>query len=147
MTTVAKSLNATEIIALIPHGEEMSLLDKVTSWNNEQITCSTLSHTHSNNPLRVNNELHSCSLIEYGAQAAAIHAGLLTGSISKHNGTAFVGAIKNITWSHPLVPNNGDLIITATVEFADENGAIYRFEALHQDIMIISGRLILVQPK
>ena len=147
MITTAGRLNAKEIASLIPHGEGMSLLDKVISWSDEQITCSTLSHTHSNNPLRINHELHSCSLIEYGAQAAAIHAALLAGSIAKHNGTAFVGAVKNITWSCPLVPNTGNLIITAAVEFADEKGAIYRFEALHHDIIIISGKLILVQPK
>ncbi len=70
-------LNHAEICQLIPHTGSMCLLDRVIAWDTATITCTTLTHRHNNNPLRNTNGLPMSALIEYAAQAMAVHGCLL----------------------------------------------------------------------
>jgi predicted hotdog family 3-hydroxylacyl-ACP dehydratase len=62
---------------LIPHRGAMCLLDAVVTWDDEHIHASAVSHRDPANPLRSDGILRSVHLCEYGAQAMAIHGGLL----------------------------------------------------------------------
>ncbi|TLY53306.1 MAG: phosphotransferase [Gammaproteobacteria bacterium] len=62
---------------LIPHHGSMSLLDTVIAWDDAHIHLSALSHGDQNNPLRSDGQLRAVHLCEYGAQAMAVHGGLL----------------------------------------------------------------------
>jgi predicted hotdog family 3-hydroxylacyl-ACP dehydratase len=62
---------------LIPHRGAMSLLDTVIAWNDESIELTTESHRSHDNPLRSDGVLRAVHLCEYGAQAMAVHGGLL----------------------------------------------------------------------
>ena len=66
-----------ELEALIPHAGGMCLLDTVESWDAETIHCRSLSHLRADNPLREKGRLAALHLAEYGAQAMAVHGGLL----------------------------------------------------------------------
>ncbi|HUR39913.1 MAG TPA: phosphotransferase, partial [Verrucomicrobiae bacterium] len=66
-----------EILTLIPHQGGMCLLDAVREWGDAQITCETATHRDPANPLREGGKLAAIHLAEYGAQAMAIHGGLL----------------------------------------------------------------------
>ncbi len=71
------SLGRQQLCALIPHAGSMCLLDRVERWDETEILCSTGSHCHPDNPLRRGDRLASIHAMEYGAQAMAVHGGLL----------------------------------------------------------------------
>jgi predicted hotdog family 3-hydroxylacyl-ACP dehydratase len=74
------------IEALIPHSGGMCLLDAVIDWDAQRIHCRSDSHRRGDNPLRHRDRLHAVHLCEYGAQAMAVHGGLLAraeGSIAR----------------------------------------------------------------
>jgi predicted hotdog family 3-hydroxylacyl-ACP dehydratase len=62
---------------LIPHRGAMSLLDAVVAWDECRIHACAVSHRDPANPLRSDGVLRAVNLCEYGAQAMAIHGGLL----------------------------------------------------------------------
>jgi len=62
---------------LIPHRGAMCLLDEVIGWDAAHIHARTQSHRAATNPLRSDGRLRSVHLCEYGAQAMALHGGLL----------------------------------------------------------------------
>ena len=62
---------------LIPHRGAMCLLDAVVAWDESHIHALAVSHRDPANPLRSDGVLRSVNLCEYGAQAMAIHGGLL----------------------------------------------------------------------
>ena len=144
--TAGNTLNAREIAARIPHGDSMSLLDRVEDWSPQEIFCSTRSHIKADNPLRENHQLFSVALVEYGAQAAAVHASLLQSGIG-NAGPAYLGAVKSLVLGTELVPQTqAPLAIHARVELHNDGGAVYCFEASLQDRTLAQGRLVLVQP-
>jgi predicted hotdog family 3-hydroxylacyl-ACP dehydratase len=144
-TDTAKTLNADEIARRIPHGTSMSLLDKVNRWDEKQINCSTRSHLRDDNPLLEGALLSSVSLVEYGAQAAAIHASLLQSGMG-NTGPAYLAAIKSLELFSETVDGNDELDIEAIAELHNNSGAIYYFSASIKQTIIAQGRLVLVQP-
>lgn len=132
------------IEALIPHEGSMCLLDEVISFDSENIVCSTRSHRRADNPFMVEGELPTLVLVEYGAQAAAVHAGLLQTGIAS-GGTAFLGAIKSMKINAAMVaPSIEQLRVEASCLLNDSSGAIYRFQCGSDSDVLISGRLVLV---
>jgi predicted hotdog family 3-hydroxylacyl-ACP dehydratase len=73
-------LSREAIEALIPHSGGMCLLDAVIDWDPQRIHCRSDSHRRADNPLRHRDRLHALHLCEYGAQAMAVHGGLLAGA-------------------------------------------------------------------
>lgn len=61
----------------IPHQGKMCLLDRVVTWDEEIIHCTTGTHRDTDNPLRDQGRLAAICGAEYGAQATAIHGALL----------------------------------------------------------------------
>ena len=62
---------------LIPHRGAMSLLDSVIDWDDASIHMQAVSHADERNPLRSDGLLRAVHLCEYGAQAMAVHGGLI----------------------------------------------------------------------
>jgi predicted hotdog family 3-hydroxylacyl-ACP dehydratase len=55
----------------------MCLLDEVGGWDDEAIHARSASHRAAGNPLRSDGQLRAVHLCEYGAQAMAVHGGLV----------------------------------------------------------------------
>lgn len=124
----------------------MCLLDAVLAWDKEQILCSTQSHRRSDNPLLENGSLDAVALIEYGAQAAAVHAGLLQQGMGQGS-TAFIGAIKALKIYVAAVDLTIDTLrVEAHCVLNNSNGAIYQIVCGEQAAPIIEGRVVLVLP-
>jgi predicted hotdog family 3-hydroxylacyl-ACP dehydratase len=70
-------LNHADIAARIPHTGSMCLLHSVEDWAHTHIDCTAISHIDPANPLRRSGVLASLNLIEYAAQAMAVHGSLL----------------------------------------------------------------------
>ena len=82
-------LERSEIAALIPHSGSMCLVDRVLSWGDDMIRCSSDSHHRSDHPLRRNGRLGAVHLVEYAVQAMAIHGALL----ARQRGESLTGGI------------------------------------------------------
>jgi predicted hotdog family 3-hydroxylacyl-ACP dehydratase len=77
MQSGAAPLPKSDWEALIPHRGAMCLLDEVLAWDEARIHARSVSHRHADHPLRSDGRLRAVHLCEYGAQAMAVHGGLL----------------------------------------------------------------------
>jgi len=135
-----------KIAELIPHGESMSLLDQVTDWDEHHINATTASHHRQDNPMIENGRMDTVVLVEYGAQAAAIHAALQQSGLGEAR-PAYLGAIKKLSLFTEIVDAGAaDLQIQAQCIFSDKSGAIYDISAKTHNSNLMAGRIVLVQP-
>jgi predicted hotdog family 3-hydroxylacyl-ACP dehydratase len=145
-TSPASLVSRERIAALLPHGESMCLLDGVQRWDKDSIVALSLSHHQDSNPLREQGSLAAVALVEYAAQAAAVHAGLTdTGLVGDQVG--FIGAIKALKLHAQKVPAEAKtLFCEAQCSFNNGSGAIYQFTVRSDLGLIIEGRVVLVTP-
>lgn len=139
-------MDRTQIAALIPHGNSMCLLDQVVAWDSSRIHCRSQQFATEENPLFENNQLASVLLIEYGAQAAAVHAALLQSSLGEAR-PAYIGAVKDVELLSAMVDNSRALDLHAHCLLSSSQGAIYELEASQAGHSLLRGRLILSQPE
>ena len=81
---------------LIPHRGAMSLLDTVLDWDDERIHLTATSHVSADNPLRSDGMLRALHLCEYGAQAMAVHGGLLAHREGKVAAPGFLVSLRDV---------------------------------------------------
>lgn len=145
-----RTLDHHAIAALIPHGPSMCLLHRITAWDEqtiygESVFDETLFSPDAPHPLADQNGLSSWCLIEYGAQAAAVHAGLLHSGLGAAR-PAYIGAVKSVSITQPYVIPRTPIKIVATCLMNSANGAIYEISATQSAKVILHGRSILNQP-
>ena len=123
-------LDKAALAALIPHAGSMCLLDAVEEWTPEWIRCASETHASANNPLRRNGQLSALHLVEYAAQAMAVHGALLA-----HGGpqAGMLGVLRDIRLHIERIDDlPGRLVVTATRKLARTDGLIYDFRvSLH----------------
>jgi predicted hotdog family 3-hydroxylacyl-ACP dehydratase len=129
------------ILALIPHQGAMCLLDEVDEWNAERIVCATRSHQRADNPLRSHGILRAIHLCEYGAQAMAVHGGLLArehGEIAK---PGMLVSLRAVQIHVPRIDGLPDALEVAADKLLD-NGASwqYQFRVRHRNVLLAEGR-------
>lgn len=135
-------LHKDHIEKLIPHSGAMCLLDRVDYWDENSIRCAASSHQDPENPLRLDGELSSIHLLEYGAQAMAIHGNLL----SKATTPGVLAAVRDVVMTIDTLDDiNDEIIITANVEINTPTGAIYQFTItdLNQN-MLLKARVTVI---
>ncbi|HHM06013.1 MAG TPA: hydroxymyristoyl-ACP dehydratase [Gammaproteobacteria bacterium] len=138
-------LTRKDIARLIPHGASMSLLDAVAGWDTDRILCTTTSHRRGGNPLWAGGMLPSACLIEYGAQAAALHCALGRQGQAL-TGPAYLGSVKDAQWHSETVNKSIDkLHIEARCVMQQSGGAIYQIKASAGAQPLIEARIVLVQ--
>lgn len=118
-------LSRAQFEALIPHSGGMCLIDWVEFWDERSIYCTSKTHLKKSNPLRARGELYSIHLLEYGAQAMAIHGGLLRGPAT----AGMLAALRNVRLYVDRADHiNAPIRITATAVANSADTAIYNFE-------------------
>jgi predicted hotdog family 3-hydroxylacyl-ACP dehydratase len=135
-----------ELCGLIPHAGRMCLISALVEWDAKRIQCRSDSHRSRDNPLRHRGRLHVVHAIEYGAQAAAIHAGL----IGRAQGSApepavLAGASQIELQATRLDDLQGPLEIRATRVLALGDNAVYVFAVGHAGKELAQGRLTLIR--
>ena len=134
-----------QLCELIPHAGSMCLLDEVLSWDEEQIQCLTNSHLDPNNPLRNQDGLSAIALVEYGAQAMAVHGGLVASRNGEHLDEGYLAALRDIRLKDRQVDNIASaLIVEAKKIMAAQGNMIYEFSVRANDTMLVSGRATVV---
>jgi predicted hotdog family 3-hydroxylacyl-ACP dehydratase len=131
---------------MIPHRGAMCLLDGVQRWNETGIVCISETHHRVDNPLREDDRLRTVALVEYAAQAAAIHARLIGAGIGGKK-TAYIGAVKGLKLHAQYVePSLETLTYSAECVLQNNGGAIYQVAVESGKQLLIEARVVLVLP-
>lgn len=130
-----------ELCSLIPHTGDMCLLDGVQVWDEQHIVCSSHSHLDQNNPLRCAQGLSSLQGVEYGAQAMAVHGGLLARAQGQKIPPGYLAALRqvelNVDWLHDI---EAPLIVEASRLLGQGGQFIYQIRVLAQERLLLQGR-------
>jgi predicted hotdog family 3-hydroxylacyl-ACP dehydratase len=131
------------IAGLIPHAQQMCLLDGVLSWDGTRMRCTTNTHRAANNPLRRNGRLGILCGVEYAAQAMALHSVLAADAGPARFGyLASVRALVCHVVRLDLVA--GSLTIEIERLHGDGERAIYGFSVHDDGHILLSGRAAVV---
>lgn len=132
------------IAATIPHGAGMCMLDQLLQWDSQSIVCVSSAHHRPENPLLQRGSLHTACLVEWCAQAAALHTSL-QGEGAALGGLAYLGSIKQLQLLQRFVADDSEqLHIEARCEASQAAGAIYGITARDGENILIQGRIVLV---
>lgn len=123
----------------------MCLLQSVEHWNADSIECRTTTHLDPANPLRWEGRLASIHLVEYGAQAAALHGALVRDERDRAVSSGMLAAIRNLRLSIDRI-DTGSAVLTvlATRLLASADGLLYEFRARRGEEELAYGRLAIV---
>ncbi len=141
-------LDDIDIETLVPHSGDMCLLEKIISSSPEEIICQTTSHLSDKNPLKENGPLSKMHLIEYGAQAVAVHGGLMEKIFfsDAEPKLGYIAVLKSIKWGEgdlqtPLLEVKVSLIT------ANEVNKMYEFDVTDAEQQsVCMGRVMVVHP-
>lgn len=141
-------INHESLCNLIPHAGSMCLLDSVLAWNEESITCISESHLRSDNPLQNDNSLSAVMLVEYGAQAMAVHGGLKAKEQNEVLHGGYLAALRNVNLTNKDISEiSGPLRIEAQQLMAQGGSMIYEFKVCSDssDEALASGRATVIE--
>lgn len=120
----------------------MCLLDRVLTWQEQTIHCTSLSHTREDNPLLNNNLISAVHAVEYGAQAMAVHGGLLARQAGEIIGAGYLVSLRNIKLNCKVLNNLlTDLDVFATQLINNGGNLVYDFEVKNKQQSLVSGRV------
>lgn len=131
-----------EILRHVPHAGRMCLIDEVASWDTSGIVCIARNHRRPDHPLRRFGRLSSLSLIEYGAQAMAIHGALLESERGARAQPGMLVAARDFRRRVATLDDlAGELVIEARSQLARPEALIYQFRCLNDALEIATGRV------
>ena len=137
------------LMALIPHQLGMCLLDRVVGWDGQAIHAASASHRDPANPLRRDGGLAALHLCEYGAQAMAVHGGLLASAAGGRARHGLLVSLRAVELAVDTLDGCADeLQVHAQVLHADAAGWQYEFRIEHRDRVLARGRAaVMLQPE
>lgn len=140
-------MNRAEIAMRIPHAGPMCLLDELVHWDAHRVRCRSMLDRKSPHPLALRGVLVAPHLIEYAAQAAALHSHLLLeGRDCSGRSGGVIAAVKGVKFEGFLLSLEvNELDIHATCEVANASGLIYRFEVLHNQNSLCDGQFTIAR--
>ncbi len=130
-----------EILAVIPHQGAMCLWDEAIAWDAESIRLRADTHRDPANPLRSNGRLRAVHLCEYGAQAMAVHGGLLARDWGAPAKPGLLVALRGVELRLSRIDDlAGALECEARVLAKGEGSQQYAFRIFHAGETIAEGR-------
>lgn len=142
LTTV---LEKSALQDLIPHAGSMCLLDQVLSWDATQIRCNSRSHQRSDNPLRREGRLAALHLIEYGAQAMAVHGGLLAQASGQRAQPGYLVAARDVQLEVEFLDDIAEALeVQAEMLSVGEGGWVYLFAVSAGKRSLARGRVSVI---
>jgi predicted hotdog family 3-hydroxylacyl-ACP dehydratase len=133
---------------LIPHQGLMCLLDGVVAWDETQIHARSASHARPDNPLRQDGRLRALHLCEYGAQAMAVHGGLLAQAAGARALPGLLVSLRAVQLAREYIDDlPGLLDVQAERLLATAQSWQYAFRISHGGEQLAQGRAaVMVQP-
>ncbi len=134
-----------ELCSLIPHSFDMCLLDRVEFWDKDKIICHSNSHLLATNPLRREDSLSSVHLLEYAAQAMAVHGGLHNREQGLQMTEGYLAALRDVNINLcELDKIQTELRIEANKILSQGGNMIYAFTVSSAETEIVSGRATII---
>jgi predicted hotdog family 3-hydroxylacyl-ACP dehydratase len=142
------TLTRRAIERLIPHQGLMCLLAGAAAWDEQTIVCHADNHRDVDHPLRTRRGLLSTCLVEYAAQAMALH-GALQATPKSARRPGMLAAARQLDFAmltlDTLPRTTPDhLRIEARCDARDDRQLRYAFTAHHGDAQLASGRITVV---
>lgn len=132
------------IAARIPHRYDMCLLDGVLAWDHQHISCIASSHRALDNPLRHRDRLGALCVIEYAAQAIAVHGALLTQTAERPQ-SGYLTSARNVELHVAYLDDiDADLEIYAQRISGDDATVLYSFSVRAGAKILADGRAAVV---
>jgi len=126
---------------LIPHQGTMCLLDEVVAWTEETIHARSRSHQRADNPLRSDGRLRAVHLCEYGAQAMAVHGGLLARAAGSVAAPGFLVSLRAVELDVARIDDLPDALdVHAERLLGSGAGWQYAFRVEHAGSVLARGR-------
>ncbi|MGH8090794.1 MAG: phosphotransferase [Rudaea sp.] len=134
-------LDKTHWQRLIPHRGAMCLLDAVVAWDDAGIHARASSHRDLENPLRADGRLHAVNLCEFGAQAMAVHGGLLAQREGDAAAPGLLVSLREVQLHVARVDDlPHDLDVHARKIAVDASAMQYAFRIEHAGVVLAEGR-------
>ena len=134
-----------DILSLIPHQGAMCLWDEVIAWDAQSVHLRARSHRDPAHPLRSNGRLRALHLCEYGAQAMAVHGGLLGRESGAPVRAGLLVALRGVELHVARIDDlPGDLEGEATLLANGADSQQYAFRILHQGMLLAEGRAAVI---
>lgn len=135
--------------ALVPHQGAMCLWRRVDAWDDAGLRLSTDSHRSADNPLRSGGRLRAVHLCEYGAQAMAVHGGLLARAAGDPPRAGMLVALRGIALHVARIDDlAGELAGEATLLAAGDDSQQYAFAIRHAGRVLAEGRAaVMLRPR
>jgi predicted hotdog family 3-hydroxylacyl-ACP dehydratase len=142
-------IDRAEIESLVPHAGAMCLWDEVIAWDPQRITLRSNGHRDPAHPLRSHDRLRAIHLCEYGAQAMAVHGGLIARQAGASAPPGMLVALRGVDLQCTYIDDlPGPLECEAEVLVAGEGAQQYRFTLRHDGTLLAEGRAaVMLQPQ
>lgn len=128
--------------ALVPHSGSMCLLEHIASWDDARVTCTSASHRRCDHPLRRDGRLAAIHLIEYAAQASAVHGALTARAGGGAPRAKYLVAARDVELHAARLDDvEADLRIDAERLLAMGESVVYRFRVTAGGRLLSQGRL------
>jgi len=149
MNNTPALLDRDAISALVPHAGAMCLWDEVLAWDETTIRLRAHNHRDPAHPLRSNGALRALHLCEYGAQAMAVHGGLLARERGAAAPPGMLVALRGVDLRCARIDDlPGPLECEAQALIAGEDAQQYRFLIRHDGLVLAEGRAaVMLQPE
>jgi predicted hotdog family 3-hydroxylacyl-ACP dehydratase len=129
------------IAALIPHAGGMCLLERIERWDDTGIALATSTHRDPGNPLARESRLRAIHLCEYGAQAMAVHGGLVAQGRGERARPGLLVSLRDVVLHCDFVQDlDGELLVEADRLHASESAWQYLFRVRHAGRLLAQGR-------
>ena len=137
------------IASLVPHAGTMCLWDAVSAWDAQRIVLHAHGHRDPAHPLRSHAMLRAIHLCEYGAQAMAVHGGLLAREGGGVAPPGMLVALRGIALHVARIDDlPGPLDCEAEALVASDTAQQYRFAIHHAGTLLAEGRAaVMLQPE
>lgn len=122
----------------IPHAGDMVLIDRVMASDAEHIHCRSRVDTTADHPLAHDGVLPATALVEYAAQAMALHGGL-NGSGREPPRTGYLASLAKLRLDGHTVPVPCELDIRARLLAGTAAGARYEFNVRAEQAILADG--------
>jgi predicted hotdog family 3-hydroxylacyl-ACP dehydratase len=134
-----------DILSLIPHQGEMCLWDEVTAWDAHGIQLRAHNHRNPAHPLRSHGRLRAVHLCEYGAQAMAVHGGLLARANGNRARPGLLVALRAVELHVARIDDLPDaLVCDASLLTEGDSSWQYAFRITHDAQLLAEGRAAVV---
>lgn len=149
VTHAVAQLDRDGIAGLIPHSGPMCLLSALASWDAQQLVCHANNHRAARHPLRTRSGLLASALIEYAAQAMALHGALIGRAAGQEVRPGYLASVRStqlhVSTLHDLPAAEPDeLRISVTRQAGDARQILYAFTVHHADRVLAEGRAAVV---